>query len=412
MLRRTLFWLIVLFGIGLILVLISNPSSRPIRSRLVLPEEQDLRFSVADQADLGFTRAKIGTPVIYPNDFGPHYDYQTEWWYYTGNLTADTGQHFGFQLTIFRRALSPPRADYRRDSNWASSQVYMAHFAITDVAGDEHLFYDKFARGAAGLAGVEADPFQAWVGDWVINEIEKEAIGSLTVDLSDDLKDQAKYIYQLRAEQDQIRIDVLLLDIKGPILHGINGYSQKGPGDGNASIYISQTRLVTIGTIEVGDKVYSVKGNSWMDHEYSTSALGQDQIGWDWFSIQFDNGNEVMVFQIRNEDGSVDPFSSGTWITRAGDTINLSREDFEIKVLEDWISPHTSGRYPAKWEINIPKLGVSMVVTSSVQDQEVNLAYSYWEGSVTVNGEQRGSLLMGRGYVELTGYARSFAGEF
>lgn len=341
----------------------------------------------------GFQRADGPREWSFPEDFGPHHDYQTEWWYYTGNLQSEAGQHFGYQLTFFRRALLPAQERIERDSTWATEQVYMAHFALTDVIAGEHYAFERFTRGAAGLASAQADPFQVWLENW---EVVQMANGK----------------YQISAEQAGIGIELLLKDVKGPIFHGDGGYSQKGPDEGNASYYFSQTRLESKGVVKVDGVSYEVSGLGWMDHEFSTSALSQGQVGWDWFSIQLDNDTELMVFQIRQSDGSIDPFSSGTWIGPGGETTHLDQDHFQIQVLDTWQSDASGGEYPAAWNIQIPSLNLLLEIQPYIADQEMDVSYAYWEGAVRVSGTLEGSAVLGHGYVEMTGYAASMEGEF
>jgi predicted secreted hydrolase len=358
-------------------------------------DEEAITANVISVAELsqGFQRAAPGTTLEFPADFGPHPDYQTEWWYYTGNLKTESGRQFGYQLTFFRRALVPPQAKVERSSSWAADQVYMAHFALSDIAAEEHISSERFTRGSAGLAGAAAEPYEVWLEDWRVYE-------------------QAPGIYALSASQDEFVLDLILKDEKGPILHGDLGYSQKGIEPGNASYYYSQTRLATSGKITLMDDTFEVAGQSWKDHEYSTSALSPGQVGWDWFSIQLQDGYDLMVFQIRQEDGSIDPFSSGTLIAPDGQTQNLGVEDFQILVTETWRSLNSGAVYPAGWSIFVPRHDLELSVAPYMSDQEMEVSYIYWEGAVAVQGQHKGNPLDGDGYVELTGYAASMEGEF
>jgi predicted secreted hydrolase len=356
------------------------------------PEVQAQLVAIGDEAT-GFARAQGPRPLQFPADHGPHPDYQTEWWYYTGNLENSDGRHFGYQLTFFRRALVPPAQRQDRSSNWATDQVYMAHFALTDVAGRRHQAFERFARGAAGLAGAQAAPYRVWLEDWSVEEVEPNVV-------------------HLRAAQEDLALDMLLRDSKGPVLQGDGGYSQKGPEPGNASYYYSQTRLETWGTVQVGDTLHQVDGLSWMDHEFSTSALGPDQVGWDWFALQLDDGSELMVFQIRKVDGSVDPFSSGTLVAPDGSTRHLSHKDFEIGVGATWRSPRSGATYPARWTVEVPAADLTLEIEPYLADQELNVSYTYWEGAVRISGEHIGTPVSGNGYVEMTGYADSMQGQF
>jgi predicted secreted hydrolase len=261
------------------------------------------------------------------------------------------------------------------------------------VGGSSHQAYERLSRGAAGLAGAEAAPFQVWLEDWSVEEVEAG-------------------IYRLTAEQDGIGLDLRLVDRKGPVLQGDRGYSQKGPEPGNASYYYSLTRLESSGTIQVSGAEYAVEGLSWMDHEFSTSALSAGQVGWDWFSIQLDDGCELMLFELRRADGSIDPYSSGTFVAPDGSTTHLAEGDFTLTVERTWHSPHSGAEYPAGWAINMPALGLALRVEPYLADQELNVSYTYWEGAVGVSGERDGQPVAGTGYVELTGYAESMQGQF
>jgi predicted secreted hydrolase len=218
--------------------------------------------------------------------------------------------------------------------------------------------------------------------------------------------------YELRARQEGIEIVLDMVDLKGPVLHGEQGYSQNGPSQGNASYYISQTRLRSTGTIRIENTSFQVSGLSWMDHEFSTSALSEGQVGWDWFSIQLDNETELMVFQIRREDGTVDSYSSGTIIQPDATTLHLTGEEFTILVEDTWTSPSSGAEYPANWKVTIPLYGIQLEITPYLADQEMQVNFTYWEGCVFIEGEFQGEKVSGAGYVEMTGYTESMEGEF
>ena len=387
-------WIKVLTGIGLLVLLVAISFALTQRQE---PQVQARLVALADGQGgdplAGFLRAKAPANLEFPSDHGPHLDYQTEWWYYTGNLATAEGRRFGYQLTFFRRALAPPALRSDRPSAWAADQVYMAHFALTDVSAGRFYAYERFSRGAGGLAGAQAEPYHVWLEDWEVREIEPG-------------------VARLLAAQDGLVLDLVLTDQQGPILQGDSGYSPKGPQPGNASYYYSQTRLESAGTVQVADAVYPVDGLSWMDHEWSTVGLAADQVGWDWFSIQLDDGSALMAFQLRKEDGSIDPFSSGTLIEPDGSTRHLESDEFEIRVDETWRSPSTGATYPAAWTLTVPVADLTLEIEPYLADQELNLSYAYWEGAVRVEGEQAGQTIAGNGYVEMTGYAGSMQGEF
>jgi predicted secreted hydrolase len=354
----------------------------------------------------GFQRALAPQPIRFPEDFGPHPDFQTEWWYYTGNLETQDGQHFGYQLTFFRRALLPPDQMADRTSDWATRQVYMAHFALTDVSAQKHQAVERLSRGAAGLAGAQGEPYHVWLEDW---QVRAQGLDS----------------YQIQAQANgpdgmPFAINLNLVDLKGPVLQGDRGYSRKGTEPGQASYYFSQTRLQSSGTVQSGSQIFEVQGYSWMDHEYSTSALEVEQIGWDWFAIQFASAEageapglyEIMLFQIRRADGSIDPYSSGTLINPDGSTQSLNEDQFVIEVLNRWQSPHSEASYPSSWSIQIEDAGLNLNLDPYLADQELNVSYDYWEGAVKISGSINNLPVNGSGYVELTGYSGSMGGEF
>lgn len=344
--------------------------------------------------DAGFKRASGPVPFSFPLDYGSHPDFQTEWWYYTGNLQTKDGAHFGFELTFFRRALLPPADRPTRTSDLAADQVYMAHFALTDVQANHFYFQEQFSRGAGGLAGATGQPsYKVWLNDWQVAQ-------------------SANSIYHLTAASGDFAIDLTLNDLKGPILQGDRGYSQKGPGFGDASYYFSQTRLLSSGTVRVGGATSEVNGFSWMDHEYSTSALSAGQVGWNWFALQLDDGSELTVYTIRRSDGSIDPYSRGVIINQDGSIIALSAKDFTIASKASWKSPGSGAVYPAQWTVDVPRENLVLNVTPYIPDQELRVSFTYWEGAVKVSGSRNGVQVSGSGYVELTGYAQSLEGQF
>ena len=342
----------------------------------------------------GFTRAEAPAPLTFPTDQGPHPDYLTEWWYYTGNLDTPDGQHFGFQLTIFRRALVPANERVEaRKSAWATDQVYLAHFALTDATGKQYYNFERYSRGAANLAGAQAVPYRVWLENWAVEETGTDT-------------------FHLFARQGDIQLDLTLTNVKGNILQGDQGYSQKGPEPGNASYYISQTRLDAVGSIQTERGRFDVSGLAWMDHEYSTSALSDGQIGWDWFSVQLSDRTELMFFQLRRDDGSIDPFSSGTVIYPDGSTRQLTKDDFTITVQDTWRSPHSDAEYPSKWRVSIPSENLTLDIEPWLADQELQVSVVYWEGAVRITGTHSNQPITGNGYVEMTGYAEEFDGDF
>jgi predicted secreted hydrolase len=346
-----------------------------------------------EAGDPGFARALAPREFVLPRDHGPHFEFQTEWWYYTGNLAAADGRRFGFQLTFFRRGLTPgPPAT---DDTLRSNQVYFAHFAVTDVAAGRHRFFERFARGAGGLAGASSEPFEVFLEDWSANGLSAD--GSTL---------------RLRARDEDVQLDLRLQARKPLVTHGDRGLSLKSAALGNASFYVGYTRLAAQGTLAVGAGPAEVTGEAWFDHEWSTSALGAGAVGWDWFSLQLDDGRELMFFQIRRADGALEPVSGGTLVARDGSSRRLGLHDLRVEVLSTWQSPATGARYPAGWRLSLPGEALVLELAPLVADQELRASFTYWEGAVEVSGSAGGRPIGGRGYVELTGYARSMQGVF
>ncbi len=334
----------------------------------------------------GFERAIMPRQFSFPEDHGPHSSFRTEWWYATGNLLDSSGRRFGYQLTIFRSALSP--ADIVRPSQWAASQIYMGNFAITDV-GESHFYaFDRFERGAMGLAGASAIPLHVWIGNWSIASIGPQAFPA-----------------RIKAQEGGLAIELLVRQETPPVLQGDHGLSQKGPEAGDASYYYSLPRMHTQGTVRIGDRSHRVEGLSWIDREWSTSSLGRNQVGWDWFGLQLSDGRQVMYYQLRQTDGHGDPSSAGTLIEADGSAVALSREQVQLEVTSYWRSPKDGRSYPSSWRLRVPTAQLSLEIRPYFSNQELNLAIRYWEGAVGLTGTAKQKPVTGSGYVELTGYA-------
>jgi len=338
----------------------------------------------------GFVVADGSRPLTFPEDFGAHDDFRTEWWYYTGNLQqTPEGRRFGFELTVFRVGLLPPTVELPNDSQWYDHSLYFAHFAVSDIDSDRFYAFERYSRPGPGLAGAQGDPYRVWLEDWNITE-------------------RAPGVYRLQAAQAEIALDLTLTDEMGVVLHGENGYSRKGENVTNASYYYSQPRLRADGFVQVDGVHYPVSGLAWKDHEFSSGVLDENQIGWDWFSLQFEDGPALMLFQLRERDGGTSASSSGTFIDTHGIPQPVQNTDFEITVLDEWRSPHTQGVYPAAWEIRLNEPNCLLEVHPWMADQEVNFpAVTYWEGAVRFEGVCNGTPARGNGYIELTGYAGS-----
>ena len=339
--------------------------------------------------EVGFKKARSPKAFEFPLDHGAHPGFKNEWWYITGNLGDSGGRRFGFQFTLFRNALSPEPIDSA--SRWTTNQIYLAHVALTDVQQKKYYNDERFSRGAMDLAGVSLAPFKAWLEDW---RLTAEGEGDCATCMR----------LHLTLSTDEFSLDLALSNTKPVVFHGDSGLSRKGETPGNASYYYSYTRLESHGRIKVNDVVYDVNGQSWLDHEWSTSSLQDDQVGWDWFSIQLSDQTELMLFQLRHERDSTKNFLYGTYVAPDGLTTQLGRSGFTIDSTQNWTSPVTGVVYPAGWRLSIPKEGLELMLTPLLHAQEQNTSFTYWEGAVSVQGAKYDQPMQGHGYVELTGY--------
>lgn len=360
------------------------------RPRLSVPEllGGPSQSGLENSLENGFERAVEPRPFDFPADHGPHPGFRTEWWYVTGNLATPAGRAFGYQLTFFRSALAsqmPPRS-----SAWATRQIYMAHLALSDPRDGGFHAFERFSRDALGLAGAQAAPLRVWLEDWSL-----EGGPATTLPL------------RLRATEGQVALDLTLDSDKPIVLQGDRGLSQKGDKAGNASYYYSWTRMPTRGTLRIGGTDHSVAGSSWMDREWSTSALDADQIGWDWFSLQLDDGTELMYYRLRTANGGSHPASAGSLVDREGNSLRLDRDEATLEPLDSWRSTATGASYPSRWRLEVPSAELSLVIEPLLADQELRLSVLYWEGAVRFEGHRAGRRVAGRGYVELTGYGDS-----
>jgi predicted secreted hydrolase len=337
----------------------------------------------------GFRPALPGYGFSFPRDHYAHEDFRTEWWYYTGHLRTASGDEYGYQVTFFRSGLAAAR---KSASRWAAKNIYLAHFAVSDIPRRTFRYFEQVSRAGMGQAGASDSSFRVWIGDW---EVSGDASAP-----------------HLKAKEGDVAVDLSLRATKPPVIHGENGVSQKGEGRGHASHYYSLTRLATEGTLTLQGKPLAVTGVSWMDHEFGSTQLNPDQVGWDWFSLQFDDDTELMLYLIRKADGRPDAFSAGTWVGSSGESVFLRQPEFSVEVLERWTSPSSRGTYPAKWRIRVPMLGLEVMVIPAFADQELDTSKStkviYWEGAVSALGAVQGQAVKARGYVEMTGYAEPF----
>lgn len=334
--------------------------------------------------------SRPGYKYRFPHDHGQHPEHKIEWWYYTGNVQTASGRRFGYQLTFFRiGAVAKPVVA----SSWALRDVWMAHFAVSDLQTQKYHSADRLNRAGPGLAG--ASEFKVWNEDWSV----MGDAGMTT----------------LAAADRKMAVELKLGPGKPVVIHGHDGISQKGASQGNASHYYSLTRMPTTGTITMGNERFDVFGESWMDHEFGTTFLEKGTAGWDWFSAQLSDGSEFMLFQLRSEAGKqndrgsgVARFNAGTFIAADGTVTALGSADFELVPGLVWRSPSGAG-YPQRWLIRIPGHGIDLACSATMPNQEFRAeatpGLNYWEGAVDYQGTVKGQIVTGHGYLEMTGYS-------
>src|SRR5215510_1111402 len=348
--------------------------------------------------------AAPGYQYSFPRDHGAHADYRVEWWYYTGNLESKNGRRFGYQLTFFRVGVTRGPASA---SKWALQDLYMAHFAVSDIDRQSFKSFERINRAGIGWAGadtIESKPgmetnsparsIRVWNEDWAA-QIDQTS-------------------HTIQASEESYSISLKLAPARPEVIHGENGISQRGPLPSNASHYLSVSRAVSSGQLRVGDETFDVSGLSWIDHEFGTSFLDEQQTGWDWFSIQLEDGRDLMLFEIRRRDGSIDPRSSGTLIDSRGKPTHLNHSDFSLVPGSVWRSPKSGATYPVTWRIDLFGQGLRLNVAAAFADQELrdndSTGITYWEGSIAAEGNEDRKI-RGRGYLEMTGYAGARMGS-
>jgi predicted secreted hydrolase len=324
-----------------------------------------------------YRSATPGYRFEFPRDFYDHPDFQTEWWYYTGNLKSANGRHYGFELTFFRQAVS---RDAAQAAAWDVKDIFLTHLALSDLDGQKFYHSERINRAGPGIAGVSQPSALIWNGNWQIKWQGSEQ--------------------KLQAIEKLFQLRLTLHPEKQPVIHGHGSY------------YISLTRLTANGQIELKGERSEVSGLAWMDHEFFTHQLESDQVGWDWLSLQLEDNTELMLFHLRRKDGSLDPFSSGTYVDAQGKSTHLRAADFTLQpIAQNWTSPITHATYPIAWKIVIPKLEIELEAHTALAGQELTgktkIAPSYWEGAITLGGRRGKMPLGGVGYLEMTGYDRA-----
>ena len=376
----------------------------------LVPSGAATQMAPGEDPSARFEPARTGYRFSFPFDHGSHPSFQTEWWYYTGHLRSEHGLRFGYQLTFFRRRIRPkPIRVPPTRSKWRIDELYFAHLAVTDLQAERFYFLDALSREGLGKAGAEEGRLHVWIDRWSVEAADN------------DLGEQQLLAQESPARRgaegdhptaDSLGLNLRVRPVKPIVIHGTQGVSRKGADRNQASHYYSATRMQTAGTLRLSDRTFRVTGESWMDHEFGSGDLSENLVGWDWFSMQLDSGEELMLYRLRRADGRSDPASSGTWVDREGRSRHLTLDDIHVEVLDRWTSPHSGASYPSRWRVSVTPLHAAFEVTPLLADQELRTPRStgvtYWEGAVRITGTLDAAQTTGRGYVELTGYAERY----
>jgi len=378
--RTALLFLLVVAGLAAAVFWLTNRTAddAPLDTSVAVAD------AMAGSDTTGYARADRVIDFSFPRDHGPHPAFKTEWWYITGNLDTEgaaivpgrqpgpNARDLGFELTIFRIALRPPRGTPVRlasadsssaRSRWATDQMYMGHFAVSDITNETQYDVERFSRSAIGLAGAQANPFRVWMDDWEI----------ATFDPAPDSLIDGAFPARLRAHGNGAAANLTLTPTKPMVLQGDQGLSMKGVGKGNASYYYTYPRLDTRGTVVIEGDTLEVAGMSWMDREWSTSALSDNQVGWDWFALQLDDGRDLMYYQLRNTDGTASPFTEGVIIDPDGTTKRISKTDAELEVLDTYTTPDGTRDYPTAWRLRVPGQDIDLRISAAFDEQELKV---------------------------------------
>jgi predicted secreted hydrolase len=346
-------------------------------------------LALVSSAQSGNELALPGYRYEFPRDHFSHPHYQTEWWYYTGNLSAANGRQFGFELTFFRFHPDEPPRSVEHNAVWFPADVFVAHFAITDIANRRFYHTERVNRSGPGLAGANEERALIWNGNWSARWLSYQPVRQ-----------------RLEGVSETAHLLIDLQSTKPIVIHGKSGISKKGSAPGEASHYYSLTRLTASGTLSFEGRAFAINGLAWMDHEFFSTVKGDPVTGWDWMCVQLNTNQELMLYRLHSKNVSLSPFSSGTLVDPSGNSEFLDSRQFVFEPMKIWHSPETGANYPIAWQIEVPARQLKLQLSTAVPAQElVNKATrSYWEGAVRYTGSEAGRPVDGSGYLELTGY--------
>jgi predicted secreted hydrolase len=328
----------------------------------------------------------------FPRDLYDHPSYQTEWWYFTGNLESKRGKHYGFELTFFH-SYEPTNAPAGQPQ---FIPIIFADLAVSDISGQQFFFHKSLAPETPPLAGITVKPWTIQLGEWRLTE-----------------PSSVEGVFRLHARQDNFGVDLDLVPEGPPVLNGVKGLFELAGSDGQGPEYYeyySIPRLRALGSIEVDGESIPIHGLAWNDHEFFNLGANQQFPSWNWFSIQLDDRSSMMLYGLRLPNGQFDPASRGTFIAEDGTVTHLKPGDFTLTPGETWHSAVSNADYPIAWTIKIPSLSIELDMSTDLLNQEMAAeptggSPAYWEGASLFRGTRKGRRVEGKGYLELLGYA-------
>jgi predicted secreted hydrolase len=329
-----------------------------------------------------------GLPIVLPRDFGAHPAFRTEWWYVTGALEVPgVAEPYGFQLTFFRS-----RTDVAQDhpSAFAARQLVFAHAALTDPVAGRLRHDQRIAREGFGIAQASEQDTDVRLRGWTLARVGAPG--------------HHRYLARLDASAQGFGFDFELAATQPVLLQGDAGYSRKGPDPEQASYYLSEPHLAVTGTLTLASRSLAVTGRAWLDHEWSDSLLHTDAVGWDWIGMNLDDGGALTAFRLRRRDGTT-LWAGGSLRSRDGTLRVFRPDDIAFTPLRVWVSPATQARYPVQWRIATPtgQFEVRSLLDAQELDSRASTGTVYWEGLSDLFDKL--GRRIGRGYLELTGYA-------
>ncbi|MDB5857741.1 MAG: secreted hydrolase-like protein [Ramlibacter sp.] len=318
--------------------------------------------------------------LTFPRDHGAHPELRTEWWYITGQL-ASAGRSFGFQVTFFRSRVD---ATQQMQSRFAAKQLLFAHAAVTDVQGKKLWHDQRIARAGFGIAEAATADADLALRDWSLRR-EGEA-------------------WVARVAAGDFTLDLRCTPTQPVLLQGRQGLSRKGPQASQSSYYYSLPQLAVAGRLALQGRGFEVSGKAWLDHEWSEASMHEEAVGWDWVGMNLDDGSALTAFRLRRKDGST-LWDGGSFRSARGDLYVASVGETQFSPQRKWTSPSSNASYPVEWILRTPAdfYRVRALVDNQELDSRASTGAIYWEGLAELidsNGRT-----VGRGYLEMTGYA-------